>query len=600
MKRIVLVLLVRFAAIVPLLAQQPAAPPMPGVPGVQHPMSSIIPDAEYAINGSPDWLAIGEDQVWTNSKPTDFVFRMDPNSNQVVASVPVPKPCSGLIIAAGTLWAPSCEENVIYRIDVATNKVVAKVPVGVANTEGGIAFGAGSIWMPSDPQGVVSRVDPATNKVLASIKVAPGSFTAVFGYGLVWVSSTEKNLVSVIQPASNEIIAEIPVDPAPRFMAAGEGYVWTLNQSNGTVTKIDPFTMKAIATIEVGVPGTGGDIATGEGAVWVTERNFPVTRIDPATNVVTAQFGGPGGDAMRIGHGSVWLSNGRRSNVWRFTPSKLADLAPAAWLSKAQKADLDGDGKPDVLVEDLARWFPGSMTTFHVKLLNDAVGQLVLMATLNGKKSEVPLVKAGDQLEAEYMGDAPRWIHYSVCIKASGKCSEELVIASPTTPLPYALKKVQFVPDTFLAPGPPKIDSYVWSNLEPMILNQDYQALVDRDGRTGPMNSTLAEDYGELKRHAWEFQNNTAFAYGILTSDRKLEVACVYINPSSKGVYDATVRFWVTKQGAEAGLEPKLEAAVREWIRAKWPFKKVAYPGRDISIDEWNALPDVQTAAAGQ
>jgi YVTN family beta-propeller protein len=600
MKRILLVLLVKFAAIVPLLAQQPQQPPMPGVPGVQHPMSSIIPDAEYAINGSPDWLAIGEDQVWTNSKPTDFVFRMDPNSNQVVASVPVPKPCSGLIIAAGTLWAPSCEENVIYRIDVATNKVVAKVPVGVANTEGGIAFGAGSIWMPSDPQGVVSRVDPATNNVLASIKVAPGSFTAVFGYGLVWVSSTEKNLVSVIQPASNEVIAEIPVDPAPRFMAAGEGYVWTLNQSNGTVTKIDPFTIKAVATIEVGVPGTGGDIATGEGAVWVTERNFPVTRIDPATNVVTAQFGGPGGDAMRIGHGSVWLSNGRRSNVWRFTPSKLTDLAPATWLSKAQKVDFDGDGKPDVLVEDLASWFPGSPTKFHAKPLNAAAGQLVLMATLNGKKSEIPFVKAGDQLEAEYIGDAPRWIHYSVCAKAAGKCSDELVVASPTTPLSYALKKTEFVPDTFLAPAPPQIDSYVWNNLEPMILKQDYQALIDRADRTAPINSTLAEDYGELKRHTWEFQNNTAFAYGILTSDRKLEVACVYINPSSKGVFDAMVRIWVTKQGAEAGLEPKLEAAVREWIKAKWPFKKVAYPGRDISIDEWNALPDVQTAAAAK
>lgn len=580
MRRILVILLVKFMAIVPMFAQEPG-PPMTGVPGVQHPMSSIIPDAEYAINGSPDWLAIGENQVWTNSKPTDFVFRMDPNTNEVVASVPVPKPCSGLIIAAGTLWAPSCEENVLYRIDVATNKVVAKVPVGVANTEGGIAFGAGSIWMPSDPKGIVSRVDPATNRVLASIKVAPGSFTAVFGYGLVWISSTEKNLVSVIQPASNEVIAEIPVDPAPRFMAAGEGYVWTLNQTKGNVTKIDPFTMKVVAAIEVGVPGTGGDIATGEGAVWVTERNFPVTRIDPATNVVTAQFAGPGGDAMRVGHGSVWLSNGRRGNVWRFTPAKLNDLAPPTWLSKAQKADLDGDGKADVLVEDSSLWFPGFPTKFHAMSLNPAVGDLVLMATLNGKKSEIPFVKTGDELVAEYAGDAPRWIHYSVCAKALRKCSEELVTASPTTPLPYAMKNVQFVPDTFLAPGPPKIDSYVWNNLEPAILKQDYQALIDRAGRTGPMNSTLAEDYGELKRHEWEFQNNTAFAYGILTADRKLEVACVYINPSPSGENDATVRLWVTRQGAEAGLEAKLDAAVREWIKAKWPFKKVAYPGRD-------------------
>jgi YVTN family beta-propeller protein len=595
--------------IVPLFAQQPAQPaaaqpalaqPKPGIPGVQHPMSNIIPDAEYAINGNPDWLAIGEDQVWVNSKPTDFVFRMDPKTNEVVATVPVTKPCSGLIIAAGTLWSPSCEENVIYRIDITTNKVVAKVPVGPANTEGGIAFGAGSAWMPSDPKGIVSRIDPATNKMTAEIKVPPGSFTAIYGYGLVWVSSTEKNLVSVIHPASNEVIAEIPVDPAPRFMAVGEGYVWTLNQTNGTVTKIDPFTRNVVATIEAGVPGTGGDIAAGEGAVWVTARTIPVTRIDPNTNQVTAQFAGPGGDAMRVGHGSVWLSNGRWSNVWRFTPAKLADAVPPTWLSKAQKADIDGDGRTDVLVEDLALWLPGSPTKFHTKVLNPELGQLVLKTTLNGKKSEAPFVKAGDLLEATYLGDAPRWIHYSVCVKDSAKCSEELVVASPTTPLPFAVKSARFVPDTFLAPGPPKVGGYVWNSLEPMILKPDYQALIDRVGRTGPMNSTLAEDYGELKRHVWEFQNNTAFAYGILTADKKLEVACVYINPSPKQGYDATVRFWVTTQGADAKLEPALEAAVREWVKAKWPFKKVAYPGRDISMSEWNALPDVQTAASVQ
>lgn len=27
-----------------------------------------------------------------------------------------------------------------------------------------------------------------------------------------------------------------------------------------------------------------------------------------------------------------------------------------------------------------------------------------------------------------------------------------------------------------------------------------------------------------------------------------------------------------------------------KWISEKWPFKKVAYPGREISWDEWNRL----------
>jgi YVTN family beta-propeller protein len=575
-----------------LLAQQQAAPvPKPGIKAVQRPMAMIVPDAEYPIVGGPDWLAMGENQVWTNSRAQDLVSRMDPDSNETVAVVPVKNPCSGLVVAEGTLWAPSCAEKVIYRIDTRTNMVVAKVPVGPANNEGGIAYGAGSIWLPSDPKGEVTRVDPSTNGIAATIPVAPGSYTAVFGYGRVWVSSTDKSVVSVIHPASNKVVAEIPVDKAPRFMAAGEGYVWTLNQGTGTVTKIDPVTMKVVATIDVGLPGTGGDIAAGEGAVWVTMRDVPLTRIEVATNTVTHQFAGPGGDAIRVLHGSGWLSNGRWSNVWRFQASKITNTVPSSWTTQAQPADLDGNGTPDLLVEDLRVWFPGKPTAFHARPLTPAAGTaLTLKTSLNGKKADVPFVKTGDDYVATFTAGEPRWIHYAVC--AGARCSEELVVASPTTPLEFALKTMAFTPATFAAPGPPRIGNYLWSILEPTILAPDYQALLDRDGRTGPVSITSAQDYGELKRHEWEFQHHTAFAYGLLSPDKQSELGCVYINPSTKAGYDATVRIWVTKQGAAAGLDPVLEKTVRAWVAAKWPFKKVAFPGRDMPMSEWNSLPN--------
>jgi virginiamycin B lyase len=592
MKRIVCALSL-VIALAPAYSQQAPRPPKPGIPAVQHPMSMIVPDAEYAIEGGPDWLAMGEDQVWTNSRAQNLVSRLDPNTNETVTTVPVRTPCSGLVVAAGTLWAPSCTENVIYRIDTKTNMVVAKVPVGPANSEGGITYGAGSIWMPTEPtKGLVARIDPATNGASAFIKVAPGSFTAVFGYGLVWVSSTEKSLVSVIHPATNSVIAEIPVDTAPRFMAVGEGFVWTLNQGKGTVSKIDPLTRKVVATIEVGVPGGGGDIAAGEGAVWVSARDIPVSRIDPVAEKVTHQFVGPGGDALRVLHGSVFLSNGgKAANVWRFQASKITTDVPSTWTINALKVDIDADGKPDMLVEDLAVWFPGRPTKFRMKPLTSVSGnKFVLKTILNGKKADVPFVKTGDDYEATFTGDAPRWIHYSVCT-AAGKCSEDLVVASPTTPLDIALGNTIFVPATFAAPGPPKVGTYVWNILQPEILAQDYQALIDRTGRTAPMTSTTGEDYGELKRHEWEFQHHTAFAYGVLTSDKLSELACVYINPSPKQGYDATVRFMMTKQGLEAGLEPVLQKAVREWVKAKWPFKTVAFPGLDMPMTDWNALP---------
>ncbi|HYO83308.1 MAG TPA: hypothetical protein VES20_18025, partial [Bryobacteraceae bacterium] len=95
--------------------------------------------------------------------------------------------------------------------------------------------------------------------------------------------------------------------------------VWTLNQGDGTVTRVDTKKKAAVAQIEVGVPGGGGEISYGNGSVWLTVFQIPLTRIDAEKNEVVQQWTGPGGDAVRVGHGSVWLSNLREQNVWRLS-----------------------------------------------------------------------------------------------------------------------------------------------------------------------------------------------------------------------------------------------------------------------------------------
>src|ERR1041384_6249205 len=97
MRRIASLTLVVFLGGAALLAQQAAAPAPPrGIKAVQRPMAMIVPDAEYPIVGGPDWLAMGENQVWTNSRAQDLVSRMDPYTNETVAVVPGKNPCSGL------------------------------------------------------------------------------------------------------------------------------------------------------------------------------------------------------------------------------------------------------------------------------------------------------------------------------------------------------------------------------------------------------------------------------------------------------------------------------------------------------------------------
>jgi virginiamycin B lyase len=306
--------------------QRPPRPPRPGVstPGVKRDMSTLKPIAVFSVEGTPDWQAVTADAVWVSNGPKNTVHKLDAKTNTVTATVDVgQKPCSGLVTAFGSVWVPNCGDKSLSRIDLKTGKVVATLHVGPAASEGGLTANADSVWILSDPKGILSRIDPDTNRVVAEIQVPPGSFVCVLGDdGAIWVVSTDNSVVARVDPKTNLVTDRIEVGPRPRFTTAGGGSIWTLNQGDGTVSRVDVKTRKLLTNIDLGVPGGGGEIAYGEGFVWVTVFEIPLSQINPETNKVIKQWVGPGGDAVRVGHGSVWLSNLRQQNVWRLDPKQ--------------------------------------------------------------------------------------------------------------------------------------------------------------------------------------------------------------------------------------------------------------------------------------
>jgi virginiamycin B lyase len=302
----------------------------PGVktPGVRIPIGNLKPEAVFDVPGNPDWLAIDE-SVWVSNFPKGTVSRMDPKTNQVAATIDTGKePCSGLAAGFGSLWVPNCGDRALVRVDLKTGRIQAKIRTTIADSEGGIAIGAGSVWMMIDAKGTLARFDPDTNKPVAHIALPGGSMVPAFGEGSVWVTCPPKGLVTRVDPRTNLVVETIKTRARPRFLTIGEGAVWVLNQGDGSVTRIDPKTNKVVATIEVGVPGDGGDISAGDGSVWVTSFDFPISRIDPSRNRVVQQFAGPGGDAIRAGLGSVWLSNLKQGQVWRIDPRRVMATLP--------------------------------------------------------------------------------------------------------------------------------------------------------------------------------------------------------------------------------------------------------------------------------
>jgi virginiamycin B lyase len=325
--------------------RQPRPKPA-GLPSVRREMSSIKPEAIFPVEGSPDWSVITPEATWVASARANHVVQLKAKDNTVGMIVDINRPCAGLTSGFGSIWSPSCGDKKLERIDPSNGKITAAIDAEPENSEGGITMGGGAIWMvvkasppasappapaaepgqggpgrqrgPSLPPSLV-KVDPKTNTITARVELPTTAANPVYADGYVWVSTFSNNSVVKVDPKTMTVMETIPTGARPRFITAGAGSVWTLNQGDGTVTKIDTKTSKVTATIQCGLTGSGGDLSYSDGYVWAALFNFPLTKIDAKTDKVIAQWAGPGGDGMRAGGGSVWLSNLQLQTVWRIS-----------------------------------------------------------------------------------------------------------------------------------------------------------------------------------------------------------------------------------------------------------------------------------------
>ena len=313
----------------PFEANRGIAPP--GSKEIQVPFASLKPEAIFKIGENADWVQVTDDAVWVASSKPASVHRIDPKTNKEVAVIPLPgDPCAGLAFGFGSLWVPLCgRPNSIARVDANANRISAILPIGPAGPEGGIAASTDSVWVVRDDTGTLARIDPATNKVRQRISIAPGSYNPCFSEDTVWITGGVANLLTAVDARTGDVRAAIPVGPMPRFLTAGAGSIWTLNQGDGTVTRIDALTKRVTATIAVGIPGPGGDIAWGAGSIWATLLGVPLTAIDPTTNKVVRQWIGPGGDSLRFGHDSIWLTGLEQGTLSRIAHRETLKFQPS-------------------------------------------------------------------------------------------------------------------------------------------------------------------------------------------------------------------------------------------------------------------------------
>ena len=105
-----------------------------------------------------DWITPTADALWISSE-TNSVYRLDPQTLQVTASVPVGENPLASTLIGGELWVPNLDSNTVSVVDTATAALVRTIPVG--QTPIAVVQQAGDAWVTSEGEGDVWRI-PST------------------------------------------------------------------------------------------------------------------------------------------------------------------------------------------------------------------------------------------------------------------------------------------------------------------------------------------------------------------------------------------------------------------------------------------------------
>lgn len=165
---------------------------------------------------------------------------------------------------------------------------------------------------------------------------------------------------------------------------------------------------------------------------------------------------------------------------------------------------------------------------------------------------------------------------------------------------PEAERASPFIPANVNPPTLVEAKTFKLVPLGPALVKIDYDAYmssIEHLQRTFTRGTdwphagiTDADAMRDMAAEQARFRNRRSFAYAVLTPDGRRERGSVYVSPSPVPGHDAVVRLWVTKAEYDAGFDAALYAWVTDWIRRDWPFTRVAYPGRSIDWDRWDAM----------
>lgn len=183
---------------------------------------------------APEDVATGRGSVWVLSGAGPRVYRIDPATRKVVATVRL-SGGSPADLAAGPsgAWVNSRlgagDRSLVIRVDRSGRRIAATIRPRRLTVS--ISVGGTDVW--ATYFGTILRIDPRTNRIANSFKVPNATFTAA-GATSAWANSPREAVTRLTSSGPGKVI---PIGRPVEAMALDHALLWVL-ESDGTLLEI--------------------------------------------------------------------------------------------------------------------------------------------------------------------------------------------------------------------------------------------------------------------------------------------------------------------------------------------------------------------------
>lgn len=283
-----------FAAALALLATACAGDVIGDYPSPPPPLITASPSAtpededgilaEIAVDGSPCYLAEAAGRIWVTAFDGDELAEIDPATNEVIRTHPMPGGPCGIVVVGSVLWIQTANGTLV-RFDARRGRQLERTRIGDGIV--GLTAAPSGLWGLAQGDDAVVQLDPRSGRVIARVPIEPPLVGLAARGDEVWTVSGRETLVR-IDPRTHAVVDRIAIERfEPEGITIDAGRLWVSSSFEGALVRVDTRTGEVLDRIETDGPLFGG-IVLGD-SFWASGNDGTLYRLDARSGEVLEQ-----------------------------------------------------------------------------------------------------------------------------------------------------------------------------------------------------------------------------------------------------------------------------------------------------------------------